>query len=178
MKHQWSYPCSPCNWQVSHLAARFCFLVVISGKYSQLFREFQLLSSLTPASTVIFPKINAHAEYENERKWAESFPDGFWSLADISPSIPGVIEIPVTCAVSFNREEVYGDMFGTEDVSDRVILSPTNNNCLQKYWKCFLEKPQNTSVQTQWNVTTKRRDPIEFLNSLIPSGMPPHPLKL
>ena len=41
-----------------------------------------------------------------------------------APSMPGVIEIPVTCAVSFNREEVYGDMSGTEDVSDRVIFYP------------------------------------------------------
>ncbi|XP_047136706.1 uncharacterized protein LOC124813547 [Hydra vulgaris] len=97
----------------------------------------------------------------------------------------GCIEIPHQCLIRENDsivEKIFGDA-EQDDYAKRVILTPTNVDslsineevlqCLPGEVKTYLSADQ---VETD-NLNERNNFPVEFLNSLIPSGMPPHSLK-
>ncbi|XP_065642527.1 uncharacterized protein LOC136074151 [Hydra vulgaris] len=98
----------------------------------------------------------------------------------------GCIEIPYQCIIRENVsivDKIFGDAEQI-DYFKRVILTPTNVDslsindevleCLPAEVKIYLSAHQ---IGTDDN-NERNNSPVEFLNSLTPSGMPPHCLKL
>lgn len=97
---------------------------------------------------------------------------------------PETIEIPPECVCD---GDLIDEVFSTSDHSnlqDRVILSPKNEHCLQVNERVLGTLPGEVrtyisadSVKCD-NEEERQNYPTEFLNSLTPSGMPPHRLNL
>ena len=99
----------------------------------------------------------------------------------------GTIEIPEVC-VQRNDENIIDSIFsdGVDGINatNRVILSPTNDESLKINEEILERLPQQ--VRSYHSVDSVVSDdpeeinsyPLEFLNSLTPSGMPPHRLNL
>ncbi|XP_065658173.1 ATP-dependent DNA helicase pif1-like [Hydra vulgaris] len=98
----------------------------------------------------------------------------------------GCIEIPYQCIIRENIsivDKIFGD--AEQNVyPKRVILTPTNVDslsineevleCLPGEVKIYLSADQ---IKID-DINERNNFPVEFLNSLTPSGMPPHCLKL
>ena len=121
-----------------------------------------------------------------------NFPNGLLKLGNgtipIKEEDPfkGCIEIPNQCIIRENEsivEKIFGDA-DQNDYSKRVILTPTNVDslsineevleCLPGEVKIYLSADQ---IDTD-DLNERNNFPVEFLNSLTPSGMPPQCLKL
>jgi len=97
---------------------------------------------------------------------------------------PETIEIPPQCVCN---GDLIHEVFSTADHSNlqaRVILSPKNEHCLQVNERVLGTLPGEVrmyisadSVKCD-NKEERQNYPTEFLNSLTPSGMPPHRLNL
>nr|XP_047131763.1 uncharacterized protein LOC101240932 [Hydra vulgaris] len=98
----------------------------------------------------------------------------------------GCIEIPQQCIIRENEsivEKIFGDA-QQDDYAKRVILTPTNVDSLSMNEevlerlhgevKTYLSADQ---IDTD-DLHERNNFPVEFLNSLTPSGMPTHCLKL
>nr|XP_047146316.1 ATP-dependent DNA helicase pif1-like [Hydra vulgaris] len=117
-----------------------------------------------------------------------------WLLKLGSGTIPGkeedpfkgCIEIPQQCIIRENEsfvEKIFGDA-QQDDYAKRVILTPTNVDSLSineevlerlhGEVKTYLSADQ---IDTD-DLNERNNFPVEFLNSLTPSGMPTHCLKL
>ena len=98
------------------------------------------------------------------------------------------VELPTACISGGNlADEVFGKHISLEDVPnlcDRVILCPRNEHALVVNEQVLHRLPGIETVYTSVDeVECEDGDdtsnyPTEFLNSLTPSGMPPHKLKL
>ena len=105
-------------------------------------------------------------------------------IANIQPPQRDIIEIPGPCIVKDSLvEEVFANTTSEERCS-HVILSPKNENCLSMNEEVLKMLPGETktylsadSVNCDDNEEAQNY-PMEFLNSLTPSGMPPHCLNL
>nr|XP_012563387.1 unnamed protein product [Hydra vulgaris] len=125
---------------------------------------------------------------DRERDFSE------WLLKLGSGTIPGkeedpfkgCIEIPQQCIIRENEsmvEKIFGDA-QQDDYAKRVILTPTNVDSLSineevlerlhGEVKTYLSADQ---IDTD-DLNERNNFPVEFLNSLTPSGMPTHCLKL
>ena len=103
---------------------------------------------------------------------------GNGALNDTSTQ-PETIEIPSACLID--------EIFTTADhdrLQERVILSPKNEHCLEVNERVLGTLPGEArtylsadSVKCD-NEEERHNYPTEFLNSLTPSGMPPHCLNL
>nr|XP_047142420.1 uncharacterized protein LOC100202479 [Hydra vulgaris] len=100
--------------------------------------------------------------------------------------LKGCIEIPQQCIIRENEstvEKIFGDA-QQDDYAKRVILTPTNVDSLSineevlerlhGEVKTYLSADQ---IDTD-NLNERNNFPVGFLNSLTPSGMPTHCLKL
>ena len=105
-------------------------------------------------------------------------------MADLEPPMRDIIEIPDLCVV---RESIVYELFAnitSEERCRRVILSPKNEDCLSINEQILKMLPGESvaylsadSVNCDNNEEAQNY-PMEFLNSLTPSGMPPHCLNL
>ena len=96
------------------------------------------------------------------------------------------IQIPEEC-VTQSKDDIIDEIFGDDDANafpSRVILTPTNDVALQLNDK-ILDKLAGEAI-TFFSIDSVVSDeqeeagmyPLEFLNSITPSGMPQHKLKL
>ena len=95
---------------------------------------------------------------------------------------PETIEILPECVCD---DDLIDEVFSTSHsyLQDRVILSPKNDHCLQVNERVLGTLPGE--VRTYISADSVKCDnkderlnyPMEFLNSLTPSGMPPHQLR-
>ena len=100
--------------------------------------------------------------------------------------IPDSIEIPSEChAVPDGLiDAVFPDISDPRIVSQKVILTTTNEICLQTNKKIIEKVNEDTAIYSSADrvVCDDEEEaanyPIEFLNSITPSGMPPHKLIL
>ena len=97
---------------------------------------------------------------------------------------PETIEIPPACVC---EGDLIDEIFSADDHSrlqERVILSPKNEHCLEVNERVLRTIPGE--ARTYLSADSVKCDdeeerqnyPTEFLNSLTPSGMPPHRLNL
>ena len=105
----------------------------------------------------------------------------------LKPTAPyqGSIEIPNECVLQ-NNEDIVASIFSDfdGDLTGRVILTPTNDEALEINEQILNQLPGE--VKTYYSIDSVVSDdqeeidlyPLEFLNSLTPSGMPPHALNL
>ena len=101
-------------------------------------------------------------------------------------SIPESVEIPSECHVLFDGiiDAVFPDVSDPRAVSKKVILTSTNDVCLQMNDKVIEKVNADTAIYYSADSVVCDDEeeaanyPIEFLNSLTPSGMPPHKLIL
>ncbi|XP_065650489.1 ATP-dependent DNA helicase pif1-like [Hydra vulgaris] len=126
--------------------------------------------------------------YDGEREFSQ------WLLKLGSGTMPikeeglfkGCIEIPYQCIIRENVsivDKIFEDA-EQNDYSKRVILTPTNVDslsineevleCIPGEVKIYLCADQ---IETD-DIYERNNFPVEFLNSLTPSGIPPHCLKL
>lgn len=104
--------------------------------------------------------------------------------ADNTSAFPGTVEIPPMCVV---EDDLINEVYSSADednMHSRVILSPKNENCMETNMKVLHMLPGEArtylsadSVKCD-NEEERQNYPVEFLNTLTPSGMPPHCLKL
>ena len=105
-------------------------------------------------------------------------------IADIQLPQRNIIEIPEPCIVKDSLvEELFANTTSEESCS-HVILSPKNENCLSMNEEVLKMLPVETktylsadSVNCDDNEEAQNY-PMEFLNLLTPSGVPPHCLNL
>ncbi|CAF4341595.1 unnamed protein product [Rotaria sp. Silwood2] len=98
------------------------------------------------------------------------------------------IELPSSCMLNGNLvDEIFGQHISIEDVPtlcNRAILCPKNAHSLLVNEEVLQRLPETEKTYTSVDeVECEDGDditnyPTEFLNSLTPSGMPPHKLKL
>ena len=106
----------------------------------------------------------------------------------ISCTIPGVppetIEIPPRIHMVEGNivDHVFDDVSQPELLTDTVILTPTNNSSLQLNDEVLHKLPGNPTVYLSADEALSEEDvsmyPVEFINSITPSVMPPHKLML
>ena len=108
---------------------------------------------------------------------------GNGSLNDTSTQ-PETIKIPPT---SVCEEDLIDEIYSTassNNLHNRVILSPKNEHCLEINEKLLetITGETRTFLSTDTvkcdNEEERQNYPVEFLNSLTPSGMPPHRLNI
>ncbi|CAF1196420.1 unnamed protein product [Didymodactylos carnosus] len=98
------------------------------------------------------------------------------------------IELPVACISDGNlADEIFGNHISLADVQnlcDKVILCPKNEHALMVSEQVLQRLPGTAKVYTSIDEVECEDGedvsnyPTEFLNSLTPSGMPPHKLNL
>ncbi|XP_057310488.1 uncharacterized protein LOC130648452 [Hydractinia symbiolongicarpus] len=145
-------------------------------------------------SSYIWPLITSFQLRLNMRAGLQEQEFADWLLqlgSDQLPTKPAdpfrdCIEIPPTCVLK-NSENLIDIMFDgiiIEDYSSRVILSATNEDTLQINDEVLEKIPGDVITYNSADsvvaddVEEQNLYPLEFLNSLTPSGMPPHSLKL
>ena len=143
---------------------------------------------------VVVKKLRANMRTGPEEKrfsdWLLQLGEGRLPVVDGMPS--GTVQIPDECAFDGTVQELVEEVFGTRieaadarELADRAILTPLNESC---------DEINNHVVQDR--LTGEGRDyfgvdsaevedalegdnyPTEFLNTLTPTGLPPHKLHL
>lgn len=134
------------------------------------FRKFKLTRNM-----------RARPEEEAFKEWLLKV--GNNSIDPPGPPAPAdAVVIPPQCIVANVTEAIFGDL--TVDVSQRAILTPRNDTTLRLNEAVLDRVPGNSreylSVDTVVNEVDDYHEivPIEFINGLTPSGMPPHRLRL
>ena len=106
---------------------------------------------------------------------------GFSAIVKEEDPFKGCIEIPNQCIIRENEsivEKIFGDA-DQNDYSKRVILTPTNVDSLsinEEVLECLLGEVKTylSADQIDTDDLNERNNlPVEYLNSLTPSGMPP-----
>ncbi|XP_076032427.1 ATP-dependent DNA helicase PIF1-like [Oratosquilla oratoria] len=96
---------------------------------------------------------------------------------------PDVINIPETCICNGSLIAEVFDNCTSEEMKERVILCPKNSECLAVNEEVLRILPSKNKTYLSTNSVSCDNDeaqnyPMEFINSLTPSGMPPHRLNL
>ena len=162
--------------QVLPVVPRATEIVVIDTclKKSILWQHFQQIK--------LMQNMHTNQEEQEFSKWLLELGNGTL-IADLGLPMRD-IEIPDLCIV---RESIVYELFAnitSEERCRRVILSPKNEDCLFINEQ-VLKMIQNESITylsadsvSCDNSKEAQNYPIEFLNSLTPSGMPPRCLNL
>jgi hypothetical protein len=125
------------------------------------------------------------ADQQDFARWLLELGNG--TLQCETVAVPNLIEIPQDCNIVQQDiiGKVFPDMSNPKAITNTVILTPTNENELKLNDKVLKTKvPGQVKVYVSAdraicdNVEEGDNYPIEFLNSLTPSGMPPHRLLL
>ena len=103
-----------------------------------------------------------------------------------SLEIPNSVRIPPQCTIAPDDivDAIFSDFSDSEALTDTVILTPTNEYSLLINQSVINKMPGNVKVYTSADRVIcddeeeANNYPIEFINSLTPSGMPPHLLCL
>jgi hypothetical protein len=144
-------------------------------------------SPLWPLFTVFKLKRNMRADRDQQdfATWLLQLGDG--TLRCDGVSVPDLIQIPPQCNIS--QHDIVGDIFtditDTRALTNTVILTPLNDSALKLNDEVLKKKVIGQAklyVSADKAVCDDEEEaanyPMEFLNSLTPSGMPPHRLSL
>ena len=145
-------------------------------KSSPLWNQFRVVH--------LHRNMRVNADEQMFAEWLLKLGDGTMGAEGVQ--VPDAIEIPKDCNVSNN---IINDMFPIaadgRELADTVILSPTNETALMLNKQVLRtkvvgeEKVYHSADKAICEVDEEAANyPIEFLNSLTPSGMPPHQLLL
>jgi hypothetical protein len=146
-------------------------------------------SHLWPLFSVYKLTKNMRAK-EEEIDFAEWLLDlGNGNLKTPDPiNIPYGIEVPVQCNIVDTCTDIISDVFPNMSdpaaLAHNVILTPTNDETLKLNNRVIEKLPGEEKVYFSTDRATCDNEeesviyPIEFLNSITPSGMPPHKLLL
>jgi hypothetical protein len=150
--------------------------IEICIKYSPLwqhFRKHRLSQNIRVA--------HDHREFAT---WLLHLGNGTSNQLLEQPISEDAIELPHTSCVNGSLVENIFSNTSQEDRRNRVILSPKNSDCLILNEEVLGQLPGEDRVYYSTDAvitddpTEAQRYPPEFLNSLTPSGMPPHRLRL
>ncbi|GBM13249.1 hypothetical protein AVEN_126823-1 [Araneus ventricosus] len=97
-----------------------------------------------------------------------------------------IVEIPEECVV---RDSIVDEIFGSsvtdmENLSEKAILCPKNEDSLKINEQVLKKLPdQNKTYFSADSIISEDQEeqnnfPLDFINTLTPSGMPPHELNL
>ena len=128
--------------------------------------------------------MRANADEQEFSRWLLDLGNG--EIQCEGCSIPESVEIPSECHVLFDGiiDAVFPDVSDPRAVSKKVILTSTNDVCLQMNDQVIEKVNADTAIYYSADSVVCDDEeeaanyPIEFLNSLTPSGMPPHKLIL
>jgi hypothetical protein len=144
-------------------------------------------SPLWPLFKIVKLKRNMRTgeDQQDFARWLLELGNGTLPCENVA--VPNLIEIPHDCNIVHEDiiDEVFTDMTDPKAITNTVILTPTNDTALKLNDKVLKTK---VAGQVKLYVSADRaicdneeegdNYPIEFLNSLTPSGMPPHRLLL
>lgn len=142
-------------------------------------------STIWPQINKLYLKHNMRTE-KGERefsKWLLQLGNDELTKKENKP-FQGCIEIPIQCVTNSVVCDIFNDKFNDNAFIDRVILCPTNDESLKINEKVLEGIPGELKIYLSADDVVTDDDneraqyPIEFLNSLTPSGMPPHRLSL
>ena len=128
--------------------------------------------------------MRAH-QYQDFAQWLLKLGNGELSCSD-SQCPPSSIIIPSQCNIVQGNivDEVFPDLLDPRALTNTVILTPTNDSSLQLNDQVLKRVPgePKTYLSNDKAICDDEEEannyPIEFLNSITPSGMPPHRLIL
>ncbi|XP_065907872.1 uncharacterized protein [Dysidea avara] len=155
--------------------------VVRHGHPSAIVENCIKNSTLWPcvAKYQLTTNMRVHQDEAEFCEWLLNLGDGKLPIRDSSP-FNGCIQIPGHCVT----DSVVKSVFGDELIHDRVILCPTNDESLKLNETILNLLPGQPFMYFSYDDIVSDDDneraqyPIEFLNSLTPSGIPPHRLTL
>jgi hypothetical protein len=144
-------------------------------------------SPLWPQFNVVTLSKNMRAGEDEQEfaKWVLAVGNGELELP-ADEAVTGSIEIPPECNIVSGNivDAVFPDITDSRAIANTVILTPTNENSLLLNDDVMKKMPgySKTYLSADKAICDDEREaenyPIEFLNSLTPSGMPPHRLIL
>ncbi len=146
-------------------------------------------SELWPLFKVIklTKNMRAHDNESDFSKWLLKLGDGSINFEDKNIGQRDLIEIPEECHISSHGivDDIFDDMSDINAISSTVILTPKNDTSLQLNEEIMNKKvsgPSAVYVSVDKAICNNEEEAsnyqMEFLNSLTPSGMPPHRLTL
>ena len=129
--------------------------------------------------------MRAEEEQVDFANWLLELGDGKLDCEE-SVQIPNSIRIPPQCTIIPDDmvSAIVTDFSDPEAITDSVILTPTNEYSLLMNQSVINTMPGDRKVYTNADraicddQTEADNYPMEFINSLTPSGMPPHSLCL
>jgi hypothetical protein len=143
-------------------------------------------SPLWPHIEIFKLKKNMRAEVDQQEfaRWLLDLGNGTLQCEN-SPS-PDTIQIPQASNISRDIvRDVFGDIASHRDIANTVILTPKNDTALKvndKVLKNMVPGAVKIYLSADKAICDNEEEannyPVEFLNSLTPSGMPPHCLLL
>ena len=144
-------------------------------------------SPLWPLLEVIHLTKNMRTQTDQQdfARWLLELGNGTLQCPDTP--LPDMVEIPSKCNVSQGdiTDDVFTDMTDPVAIANTVILTPTNETALKLNDQILKKKvpgPMKVYVSADKAVCDDEEEannyPVEFLNSLTPTGMPPHRLLL
>lgn len=150
-------------------------LVAASLKSSELWSHFKTIR--------LTKNMRTEAGQENFAEWLIELGNGRLPADDNNE-----IELPSECISNGNlAEEIFGKYISLADVHnlcDKAILCPTNEDALMMNEQVLHRLPDTAKIYTSVDEVEcedgedASNYPTEFLNSLTPSGMPPHKMSL
>ena len=125
--------------------------------------------------------MHANRDHQEFAEWVLQVGNG--KLNCISDTNEDSIEIPTNCVVGDNIiDSVFDDL--TSDITKRIILTPKNDASLLLNKQVLDRLPGEQRIYLSVdqaicdNKEEQQNYPLEFINSLTPSGMPEHRLCL
>ncbi|XP_029658244.1 uncharacterized protein LOC115232481 [Octopus sinensis] len=127
--------------------------------------------------------MKTNANGQDFPKWLLQLGSGFLqsSLDDLSED---AIDIPEACMCNNSMVSNIFDNCTAEEMKNRVILFPKTSDCSAVNEEILRRLPPETKTYLSTDSITSDNEeeaqnyPMEFINSLTPSGMPPHHLNL
>ena len=141
-------------------------------KRSPLWKHFHIFK--------LTENMRASVEEKDFARWLLQLGNG--DLQSQSTSDDGMIDIPPECVIDDIVDTIFPDF--DVDRSDSVILTPKNDMSLQLNDEILKRLPGDNHVFFSCdralcdNEEEAENYPLEFLNSITPTGMPPHKLNL
>ena len=152
-------------------------LIAASLKSSNLWSHFKIIR--------LNQNMRTGPGEEEFSKWLMKLGNG-----EIASTENDEIELPISCILGNNSnlvDAIFGQNISVENISNlcnRIILCPKNEHCLLVNEEVLQRLPGTEKLYTSIDdMECDEGDeisnyPTEFLNSLTPSGMPPHKLRL
>jgi PIF1-like helicase len=147
------------------------------------------MCSLWPSIQKRRLSVNMRAAPEEQQfaDWLLRLGDGALGKED-APAVEGRIRIPEECLLEGSLiDHVYGQVIDVANINqyaDSAILCPKNEECFQLNDDVLARVPGEEKTYLSVDAvecddpTEEGQYPLEFINDLTPSGMPPHRLKL